>query len=135
MIDADELVEKKQKLFKRVFGAKYSLSLLEMQVSQKDDTRILLSVAFLFGELMTALDIQVVCEKIAKWLGGSSCRQGRARSALGARWRTAAGRRACSPPVSYIGSPASCCSSRPQKHPRPMSSACPPAAVGSVCLS
>ena len=49
---------------------KYSLSLLEMQVSQRDDTRILLSVAFLFGELMTALDIQVVCEKIAKWLGG-----------------------------------------------------------------
>ena len=70
MMDADELVEKKQKLFNRVFGAKYSLSLLEMQVSQKDDTRILLSVAFLFGELMTALDIQVVCEKIAKWLGG-----------------------------------------------------------------
>ena len=70
MMEADELVEKKQKLFKRVFGAKYSLSLLGMQVSQKDDTRILLSVAFLFGELMTALDIQVVCEKIAKWLGG-----------------------------------------------------------------
>ena len=62
MMEANELVEKKQKLFKRVFGAKYSLSLLEMQVSQKDDTRILLSVAFLFGELMTALDIQVVCE-------------------------------------------------------------------------
>ena len=35
MIDADELVEKKQKLFKRVFGAKYSLSLLGMQASQK----------------------------------------------------------------------------------------------------
>lgn len=70
MIDANELVEKKQKLFKRAFGAKYSLSLLEMQVSQKDDTRILLSVAFLSGELMTALDIHVVCEKISKWLGG-----------------------------------------------------------------
>lgn len=70
MIDANELVEKKQKLFKRVFGAKYSLSLLELQVAQKDEVHVLLSVVFLFGELMTALDIQVVCEKIAKWLGG-----------------------------------------------------------------
>ena len=70
MIDANELVEKKQKLFKRVFGAKYLLSLLEMRVAQQEEAHILLSVAFLFGELMTALDIQVVCEKISKWLGG-----------------------------------------------------------------
>ena len=70
MIDADELVEKKQKLFKLVFGAKYLLSLLEMRVAQKEEAHVLLSVAFLFGELMTALDIQVVCEKIAKWFGG-----------------------------------------------------------------
>lgn len=70
MIDEEELVAKKQKLFKRVFGAKYSLSLLGMQVAQKNDVRTLLSISFLFGELMTALDIQVVCEKIAKWFGG-----------------------------------------------------------------
>ena len=60
MMDADELVEKKQKLFKQVFGAKYSLSLLGMQVSQKDDTSSLLTVAYLFGDLITELDIQVV---------------------------------------------------------------------------
>ena len=57
MMEANELVEKKQKLFKRVFGAKYSLSLLEMQVSQKDDTRILLSVAFLFGEAFSTYSL------------------------------------------------------------------------------
>lgn len=34
------------------------------------DGRNLAMVLFEFGELMTALDIQVVCEKIAKWLGG-----------------------------------------------------------------
>ena len=65
-----ELIEKKKKLFNRVFGMKYSLKLLEMQAWDNKDGRKLAEVSFIFGELMTALDIQVVCEKIAKWLGG-----------------------------------------------------------------
>ena len=62
--------EKKNRLFNRVFGMKYSLKLLEMHAWDNKDGRKFAEVSFLFGELMTALDIQVVCEKIAKWLGG-----------------------------------------------------------------
>ena len=65
-----ELVQKKRTLFNRVFGMKYSLKLLEMQAWDNKDGRELAEVSFMFGELMTASDIQVVCEKIAKWLGG-----------------------------------------------------------------
>lgn len=64
------LVEKKQKLFNRVFGKKYSLKLLEMEAWGNKDGCELAEVSFLFGELMTALNIQIVCGKIAKWLGG-----------------------------------------------------------------
>ena len=49
---------------------KYSLKLLEMHAWDNKDGRKLAEVSFMFGELMTVLDIQVVCEKIAKWLGG-----------------------------------------------------------------
>ena len=49
---------------------KYSLKLMGMQAWDNKDGRELAEVSFMFGELMTALDIQVVCEKIAKWLGG-----------------------------------------------------------------
>ena len=49
---------------------KYSLKLLEMHAWDNKDGRKLAEVSFLFDELMTALDIQVVSEKIAKWLGG-----------------------------------------------------------------
>ena len=65
-----ELIEKKMKLFNRVFGMKFSLTLIEMKAWDNKDGRSLTMVSFVFGELMTALDIQVVCEKIAKWLGG-----------------------------------------------------------------
>ena len=65
-----ELIEKKKKLFNRVFGKKYSLALIEMKAWDNKDGRNLAMVSFEFKELMTALDIQVVCEKIAKWLGG-----------------------------------------------------------------
>lgn len=65
-----ELIEKKKKLFNRVFGMKYSLSLIEMKAWDNKDGRELAEVSFAYGELMTALDIQVVCVKIAKWLGG-----------------------------------------------------------------
>lgn len=65
-----DVIEKKRKLFNRVFGMKYSLKLLGMQAWDNKDGRELAEVSFMFGELMTALDIQVVCEKIAKWLGG-----------------------------------------------------------------
>ena len=65
-----ELIEKKKKFFNRVFGMKYSLMLIEMKARDNKDGRELAEVSFVFGELMTALDIQVVCEKIAKWLGG-----------------------------------------------------------------
>ena len=65
-----ELIEKKKKLFNRVFGMKYSLSLIEMKAWDNKDGRELAEVSFAFGELMTALDIQVVCVEIAKWLGG-----------------------------------------------------------------
>ena len=65
-----ELIEKKKKLFNRVFGMKYSLSLIEMKAWDNKDGRELAEVSFAYGELMTALDIQVVCVKIAKWFGG-----------------------------------------------------------------
>ena len=65
-----ELIEKKMKLFNRVVGKKYSLTLIEMKAWDNKDGRNLAMVSFEFRELMTALDIQVVCEKIAKWLGG-----------------------------------------------------------------
>ena len=65
-----ERIEKKTKLFNCVFGKKYSLTLIEMKAWDNKDGRELAEVSFVFGELMTALDIQVVCEKIAKWLGG-----------------------------------------------------------------
>lgn len=65
-----ELIEKKKRLFNRVFGKKYSLTLIEMKAWDNKDGRKLAGVSFVFGELMTALDIQVVCEEIAKWLGG-----------------------------------------------------------------
>ena len=64
------LIEKKKKLFNRVFGMKYSLSLIEMKAWDNKDGRELAEVSFAYGELMTALDIQVVCVKIAKRLGG-----------------------------------------------------------------
>ena len=65
-----EPIEKKRQLFNQVFGVKYSLKLLEMRGWNNKDGRILALVSFEFGELMTALDIQVVCGKIAQWLGG-----------------------------------------------------------------
>ena len=65
-----ERIKKKIKLFNRVFGKKYSLTLIEMKAWDNKDGRNLAMVSFEFGELMTVLDIQVVCEKIAKWLGG-----------------------------------------------------------------
>ena len=65
-----ERIKKKMQLFNRVFGKKYSLTLIEMKVWDNKDGRNLAMVSFEFGELMTASDIQVVCEKIAKWLGG-----------------------------------------------------------------
>ena len=67
---AGEHISKKKNLFKRVFGKKYSLKLSGMQAWGNKDGRELAEVSFVFGELMTALDIQVICEKIAKWLGG-----------------------------------------------------------------
>lgn len=69
-MDISEFIKKKKKLFNRVFGMKYSLTLIEMKTWDNKDDRELAEVSFVFGELMTALDIQVVCEKIAKWLGG-----------------------------------------------------------------
>lgn len=65
-----ELIEKKRKLFNRVFGMKYSLTLIEMKSWDNKDGRELAGVSFAFGELMTALEIQVVCKEIARWLGG-----------------------------------------------------------------
>ena len=65
-----EFIEKKKKHFNRDFGMKYSLKLVEMQAWANKDGRELAEVSFEFGELMTASDIQVACEKIAKWLGG-----------------------------------------------------------------
>lgn len=64
------LVERKKTLFNRVFGAEYSLTLIDIKVWDNKDGRELAEVSFGFGELMTALDIQAVCKKIAKWLGG-----------------------------------------------------------------
>ena len=69
-MNVNALMKGKAKLFNRVFGMKYSLSLIEMKAWDNKDGRELAEVSFAFGELMTALDIQVVCVEIAKWLGG-----------------------------------------------------------------
>ena len=69
-MDMAELIDKKKSLFNRVFGMKYSLKLLEMQTWDNKDGRELAEVSLMLGEMMTALDIHVVCEKIARWLGG-----------------------------------------------------------------
>ena len=62
-----------------------------MQAWDNKDGRELAEVSFMFGELMTALDIQVVCEKIAKWLGGVEGRRegGRRRTQPSERGRDA----------------------------------------------
>lgn len=65
-----ELSDMKVKFFNHAFGKKYSMTLIEMKVWDNKDGRNLAMVSFEFGERMTAFDIQVVCEKIAKWLGG-----------------------------------------------------------------
>ena len=65
-----EIVKKKSALFNRVFGRKYSNDLLDMNVWQEQDGRVLGEVSFSFGELMTALDIQVACSDVARWMGG-----------------------------------------------------------------
>ena len=70
LMGVGELIRKKRNLFNRVFGKKYSLKLIGMQTWSNKVGRELAEVSFTFGEQMTALDIQVVCEKIAKWLGG-----------------------------------------------------------------
>ncbi len=72
MCDAElkDIVEKKHKLFKRTFGDKYSLRLLDLQAWNNKDGRALSAVSFTFGATMTALEIQSCCEKIAKWMGG-----------------------------------------------------------------
>lgn len=70
VMELQEMAEKKRKLFKRVFGDKYWLRLLELKIWDNKDGRTLAEVSFVFGELMTALEIQTVCEKIARWIGG-----------------------------------------------------------------
>ena len=77
LMGVGELIRKK--LFNRVFGKKYSLKLIGMQVWDNKDGRELAEVSFVFGGLMTALDIQVVCEKIAKWFWWRLVRHGRSR--------------------------------------------------------
>ena len=62
--------EKKRKQFKRTFGEKYSLVLLDLTCWAERDGRILGEVSFCFGEQMTALEIRNVCEEISGWLGG-----------------------------------------------------------------
>ena len=63
-------LEKKIRLFKREFGDKYSLRLLDFQAWNNKDGRTLASVSFTFGASMTVLEIQSCCEKVAKWMGG-----------------------------------------------------------------
>lgn len=45
-----ELIDKKRKLFNRVFGMKYSLKLMGMQAWDNRDGRELAEVSFVFGE-------------------------------------------------------------------------------------
>lgn len=72
MCDAElkTVVEKKRKLFKRAFGDKYLLRLLDLQAWNNKDGRTLSEVSFIFGAKMTALETQSCCEKIARWMGG-----------------------------------------------------------------
>lgn len=63
-------LEKKIKVFKRVFGNKYSLELLDLHAWKNKDRRIISNVSFTFGESMSAFEIRICCEKIARWIGG-----------------------------------------------------------------
>ena len=69
-IDESNICIKNSTLFNRVFGRKYSVELLDMKVWKEKDGRVLGEVSFSFGELMTALDIRIVCSNVAKWIGG-----------------------------------------------------------------
>ena len=69
-VELNDVVEKKRKLFKRAFGDKYSLRLLDLQAWNNKDGRTLSAVSFTFGATMTSLEIQSCCEKIARWMGG-----------------------------------------------------------------
>lgn len=71
LMGVGELIRKKKNFFSREFSKKYSLKLIGMQAWDNKDGRELAAVSFAFGELMTVLDVQVVCEKVAKWFGGT----------------------------------------------------------------
>lgn len=62
--------ELKCEQFKRMFGDKYSLVLLDFNYWDEKDGRIFGEVSFCFCEQMTALEIRSICEEIAEWMGG-----------------------------------------------------------------
>ena len=62
--------ETKHKQFKRMFGDKYSLVLLDLKCWNEKDGRSLGEVSFCFDKQLTALEIRNICEKIAEWMGG-----------------------------------------------------------------
>ena len=69
-VKSQSIVESRRKQFKRMFVDKYSLKLLGLQVWDNKDGRILGEVSFVFGNRLTALRIQAICEEVAEWLGG-----------------------------------------------------------------
>ena len=69
-VKSQSIVESRRKQFKRMFVDKYSLKLLGLQVWDNKDGRILGEVSFAFGNRLTALRIQAICEEVAEWLGG-----------------------------------------------------------------
>ena len=68
-VKSQSIVESRRKQFKRMFGDKYSLKLLDLQVWDNKDGCILGEVSFTFGNRLTALRISAICEDVAEWLG------------------------------------------------------------------
>ena len=62
--------EKKRNQFKRMFGDKHSLKLLDLQIWNNKDGRLLGDVSFTIGNRLMVQKIQFICKAVAKWLGG-----------------------------------------------------------------
>ena len=68
--ELSKLEESKRRVFKRTFGDRYGVNLVELRLWENKDGRELGQINCTIGETMTALEIGEMCRKMANWLGG-----------------------------------------------------------------
>ena len=68
--ELQKLEESKRRVFKRMFGDRYGVRLIELRLWINDDGREFGQVNFSICETMTAMEIGEMCRKMAKWLDG-----------------------------------------------------------------